>query len=437
MVDETSLHRGSALRERRRVILLCAPVTLLFTFADTLALQRFSPAVFGVRLLWTAHIVATGLLLGRLQPEGERRLLMALAVSSPLFFGLLTWMTGGFGSPLFHFILAMPLVIAVVLQEHPWATLGAALAMLTSGAIIVMEGGQPPTILVQWFTQAAGMSALAVYASVVYKRLRFREQALREAATVADERARASEAALQVRDEFLTVVSHELRTPLTALRLQAGRLLRRSARPDAPAEASDPRDEQVVAVVHRQVERLNTLVDSLFDMSRLTAGRLTLDREPTALAPLLRQLAARYAVVARAQGCDIEVEASDDVIVELDATRLEQVLINLLANAVKYGPGKPVQLSLRARGGRAAIAVRDQGIGIAPEDQRRIFERFERAASTRNYGGLGLGLWIGKRLVEEMGGTLSVESRPGEGATFTIELPAAETPRPHPVVAEA
>jgi signal transduction histidine kinase len=362
---------------------------------------------------------------------------MSLAASSPLFFGLLTWMTGGFGSPLFHFILAMPLVIAVVLQEHPWATLAAAVTMLASGVFIVIDGGQPPAMLGQWLIQAAGMSGLAVYASVVYKRLHFREQALREAATVADERARASEAAVQARDEFLTVVSHELRTPLTALRLQASRLLRRSARPESSEETPDPRDEQVVAVMHRQVERLNTLVDSLFEMSRITSGRLNLERQPTAMAPLLRQLVARYAAVARAQGCEVSLEASDDVIVEVDAVRLEQVLTNLLANAVKYGAGKPVQLSLRVRGGRVAISVRDQGIGIAPEDQRRIFERFERATPTRNYGGLGLGLWIGKRLIEEMGGSLSVESRPGEGATFTVELPAGEAPRLHPPVAEA
>jgi signal transduction histidine kinase len=430
MLDEASLHRGSALRERRRVILFCAPVTLLFTFADTLALQRFSPAVFGVRLLWTAAIAGTGLLLGRLSPPAERRLVLGLAVSSPLFFALLTWMTGGFGSPLFHFILAMPLVIAVVLQDHPRATLGAALAMLASGLAIVAGSGQPAAIGVQWFVQAAGMSALAVYASVVYQRLRIREQALRESAALAGERARASEAAVQARDDFLAIASHELRTPLTALRLLADRLVRRSSR-SGEAEPTDNGDDRIL-ILHRQVARLSTLVDNLFEMSRLTAGRPALDRQPTAVAPLLRQLLTRYAPVARTQKCELQLEASEDVVAELDANRLEQVLTNLLSNAVKFGAGKPIRVSLHVRTGCFSIAVRDEGIGIALPDQRRIFERFERASSTRNYGGLGLGLWICRRVIEEMGGTIAVDSRPGAGATFTVELPADENDRPRP-----
>ncbi len=422
-MDEADLERGSALRERRRVILLCAPVTLLFTFADTLALHRFSPGVFGVRLLWTAQIAVTGLLLGRIPPLAERRLTLLLAVSSSLFFALLTWLTGGFASPLFHWILAMPLVIAVVLQEYPRATSAAAVATLASGLAIVIASGQPPSIAAQWLVQAAGMSALAVYASVAYRRLRFREQALREAGAVAAERVRASEEAVRLRDDFLSVAAHELRTPLTTVRLQTERLLRR------------PGDSEPVAALHRQVERLNHLVDTLLDMSRLASGRPELQPAPTPLRALLLQLIGRYGPVAAHQGCTIELEPGEDLSAQADRSALEQVLTNLLTNATKYGRERPVLVSVRRAGARVRIVVRDQGIGIAVEDQRRIFGRFERAAASSSYGGLGLGLWISKRLVDEMGGSIAVESSPGAGATFTVELPLAAAAQPQaPVV---
>jgi signal transduction histidine kinase len=428
-MTEEALHRGSALRERRRVILLCAPVTLMFTLADTVALQRFSLPVFGVRLAWTALIVATGLLLGRLSLAAERRLVLLLAGSSSAFFALLTWMTGGWKSPLFHWILAMPLVIAVVVQDYPRATLAAAGTTLAGGFAIVLGSGQPLAAAFEWLILAAGMSLLAVYASTAYQRLRFREQALREAAAVAVERARASEEAVRLRDDFLTVASHELRTPLTALRLQAERLKRRGSR---EGEAERVREETSVGAIHRQIERLTSLVDSLFEMSRLTASGPALQKVPTALSPLLRQAVARYAPIARQEECELTLEVSEEVTADVDGVRLEQVVTNLLANAVKYGRGKPVQVRLLARAGRAVLAVSDQGIGIAADDQRRIFERFERAVSSRQYGGLGLGLWISRRLIEEMGGSITVDSRPGEGATFTIELPLSGIAQPHP-----
>jgi signal transduction histidine kinase len=417
MLDEADLRRGSALRERRRVILLCAPVTLLFTFADTVALHRFSPAVFGVRLLWTAQIAATGLLLGRVSAVAERRMTLLLAVCSSLFFGLLTTMTGGFASPLFHWILAMPLVIAVVLQEYPRATSAAAVATLASGLAIVIHSGQSVQIALEWLIQAAGMSALAVYASVAYRRLRFREQALREAAAVAGERMRASEEAVRQRDDFLTVAAHELRTPLTSVRLHAERLMRR------PGETTG------LTSLYRQLERLTSLVETLLDMSRLASGQLDLRPSPTPLRPLLRQLLARQAPVAADQECSLTLEDGEDLSADVDRTRLEQVVTNLITNATKYGRGQPVVVSLARGGAGLRIAVRDRGIGIAAEDQRRIFERFERAASSSNYGGVGLVLWISKRLVEAMGGSITVDSRPDQGATFTVELPLAAAPR--------
>ena len=431
MVDEDSLRRGSAMRERQRVILLCAPLTLLFTIADVVALGRFSPAVFGVRLLWTAVIVAVGLWLPRASAAAERLLMILFGISASVFFGLLTAMTGGAGSPLFHFILAMPLVVAVVVQEHPRATLGAGIATLASGLLLTSRAGQTAQQMIEWAVLAGAMSALAVYASVTYRRLRFREQALREAAAVAAERARAADAAIRARDEFLSVASHELRTPLAALRLQIERGLRR---PDV-AGLESIGDRDALASIHRQVDRMGSLMENLLDVSRLAAPEPALARVETDLGALARQICGRYTGLAQAQGCTLTVKTRGAVPVAIDPARFEQVITNLISNAVKYGAGHPVLVSVWAQAGRAKLSVQDQGIGIAAEDQRRIFERFERAASSRNYGGLGLGLWICQRLCELSGGGISVVSRPGEGATFTVELPLSGEAREEGVVA--
>ena len=191
----------------------------------------------------------------------ERALLVAVGATSSGFFVLRAWLTGGVDSPFFHWMLAVPLVIAVVLQELPRATLAAAVTMVLGGLAILLGSGRPWVEAIKWAILASGMSGLAIYASVAYRRLRFREQALREATAVAQERARASDEALQARDEFLSVASHELRTPLTALKLQTERALRR---PPDPALAAGPGREALEGI-HRQVERLSSLVDTLLD----------------------------------------------------------------------------------------------------------------------------------------------------------------------------
>jgi signal transduction histidine kinase len=422
MVDEVSLRMGSALRERRRVLLLCAPVILLLTLAEVAALKAFSPALFAVRVLWAAQLAVTGLLLGRLPERVERALLVAVGVTSSGYFVLRAWLTGGVDSPFFHWMLAVPLVIAVVLQELPRATLAAAVTMMLGGLGILLTSSRSGVEAIKWAILASGMSGLAIYASVAYRRLRFREQALREATAVAQERARASDEALQARDEFLSVSSHELRTPLTTLKLQSERALRR---PPDPALATGPGREALEGI-HRHIERLSSIVDTLLDATMLADTRPTLHRTDADLVPLVRQLVQRHQPQAAGQGCTLTVQAELPVVANVDQHRLEQVVVNLLSNAIKYGHGKPIQVTVGAAAGWARLSVRDLGIGIAPEDQRRIFERFQRAVSSRNYGGLGLGLWVSRRLVEEMQGTLTVDSHAGEGATFTVELPLSD-----------
>ncbi len=223
-----------------------------------------------------------------------------------------------------------------------------------------------------------------------------------------------------LRDEFLAVASHELRTPLTVLKLEVSNLLR-LARLDAGSERA-----RLIAKVERidaQTARLRGLVDDLLDVSTLAAGRLQLQLCPVDLAEVTTDVGARFIDDAARLGSRLTIDARERAVGCWDRERLEQIVSNLLSNAVKYGDGKPIDVAVRAEAGRARLVVRDQGLGIAPDDHERIFGRFERAADSGKFGGIGLGLWIVKQIVNVFGGAVSVESAPGAGSAFTVELP--------------
>jgi len=227
--------------------------------------------------------------------------------------------------------------------------------------------------------------------------------------------------AIRARDTFLSVASHELNTPLTSLTLNV-QALRRNLEPragGAPAEALAPK----VQAVQRQLSRLSSLVRELLDVSRITAGRLQLERENLDLAALTREMVPRFSEDLARAGCTLHLDAPGPVTGHWDRLRLEQVLQNLLSNAIKYGRGRPIEVRVGADGERAWLSVRDEGVGIDPQGQTRLFQRFERLASERHYGGLGLGLWIVKQIVDALEGRIRVESAPGQGSTFTVELP--------------
>jgi signal transduction histidine kinase/integral membrane sensor domain MASE1 len=235
--------------------------------------------------------------------------------------------------------------------------------------------------------------------------------------------------AIRARDEFLSIASHELRTPLTSLELQVSMLARSAAKIDGafvPAEKVTSK----VEIIGRQVERLTGLVENLLDVSRAVAGRLMLQPEETSFKAVVEEVAGRLREQMARAGCRLLLQADDPCVGRWDRLRLDQIVTNLLSNAVKYGPGKPIEIRLQSREGAALLTVRDHGIGILPEDQARIFERFERAVSARHFGGLGLGLWIVKQIVTAMGGTISVKSETGQGSEFTVVLPKQETPHP-------
>jgi signal transduction histidine kinase len=218
------------------------------------------------------------------------------------------------------------------------------------------------------------------------------------------------------------VAAHELRTPLTALQLKLQGLER--GLKAAPPERSGPSNvcERLNGAL-RQTERLSHLIERLLDVSRIAGGRLELAPERFDLAELVRQVAEDFREPAAEAGTELRFHGPERLEGCWDRLRMEQVLVNLVSNAVKYGAGRPVSVRIESAGERIRISIADEGIGIAAEDLGRIFTRFERAAPVRNYGGLGLGLYISRHIVEAHGGQIEVSSRPGDGSTFVIDLP--------------
>ncbi len=228
---------------------------------------------------------------------------------------------------------------------------------------------------------------------------------------------REAQEAAKVREEFLSVAGHEMRTPLTSLQFLLHTIQKRfeSGHPEKAIEG--------LVRAQAQLQRLSDLTEELLDVTRIVAGRLTPELEEVDLRKLAREIAEQQRDSAARAGCELRFEAPAPVTGLWDRSRLEQVVTNLLSNAVKFGGGKPITVRVEADTARATLTVRDQGIGISSSDQSRIFERFERAVSKQSYGGLGLGLWITHQIVAAHGGRIRVESDPGHGSTFRVELP--------------
>ncbi|MFL5410912.1 MAG: ATP-binding protein [Myxococcales bacterium] len=224
------------------------------------------------------------------------------------------------------------------------------------------------------------------------------------------------------RSEFLTVAAHELRTPLTPLSMYLQGIERRLAR-------GLPIEPELVVKARRQVGRLSRLVEDLLDVSRLESGRLTLSRDRVALDQIVSEVVSDFRAAAPQHEIVLR-RPTRGVQAMGDRERLEQVVVNLVQNAIKYSPqGGRVEVSVERDGSQARVTVTDEGIGIPKDEQRHIFERFFRAqnATTRNYGGLGIGLYVSNEIVERHGGAFEVVSEPGKGTTFGFTIPLDES----------
>lgn len=239
--------------------------------------------------------------------------------------------------------------------------------------------------------------------------------------------------AIRARDEFLSIASHELRTPLTPLQIHFQRLLRR---PGDSLLADPDQLQQTLERCERQVQRLEALIDNLLDVSRISSGPLRLQLDTVDLADIVREVAGRFAEELAAAGCALQLEGDAEVVGRWDRLRLEQVVTNILGNAIKYGRGHPIDITVNQTPEGARLVVRDHGIGIDSHDLTRIFRRFHRAVPSRSYGGLGLGLYITRQIVDAHQGRIEVESTVGQGSVFVVQLPreapAAMESGPHP-----
>jgi signal transduction histidine kinase len=224
--------------------------------------------------------------------------------------------------------------------------------------------------------------------------------------------------ALADREKLISIAAHELRGPVCSLRLCV-QALRRMER------AVPSKGGRLLEIMEREEKRLARLIDELLDLARLRTGQFQLDLEPVDLCDVVREVAARVAIDANRTGSTLEIKCDSSLVGYWDRTRLDQVVTNLVTNAIKFGQKRPILVTVGtdADGTCALLSVADQGPGIAPEAQQRIFEPFKRAAVAVRHDGLGLGLYIVRNIVAQLGGIVRVTSSPGHGATFTVELP--------------
>lgn len=232
------------------------------------------------------------------------------------------------------------------------------------------------------------------------------------------------EGALQTRDEFLSIASHELKTPLTSLKLYC-QLFRKSLGLGREDYLTPEKMSSLSSHIDKQVGKLNRLVDDMLDISRIRSGKLTLRHQAFNLNELILEVVFMLKDQFKTSGCQEPLlECPDQIIaVNWDRVRMEQVLMNLLTNTIRYGNGKPVTLKLSKNDQSVHLQVKDQGIGISPENLDKIFYRFEKIKNAKEVAGLGLGLFITKQIVEAHGGRIWVESQLGVGSEFNIQLP--------------
>lgn len=228
---------------------------------------------------------------------------------------------------------------------------------------------------------------------------------------------------VRIRDEFISIASHELKTPITSLMLQndlTGRMILQKN----PAAFDPQRLGRMQETTSKQLARLLRLVEDMLEVSRISSGKLSFEPSEFDLVELVREVCSRFEEQFKAIGTHVSIRAPKAPLEgRWDPYRTEQVIVNLLSNALKYGEGKPVEVWFESDERTAKLFVKDQGVGIAKEDQTRIFDQFERAISRDNISGFGLGLYITRKIVEAQGGTIRVESELGSGSTFIVELP--------------
>ncbi|WP_408097717.1 ATP-binding protein [Peredibacter sp. HCB2-198] len=218
----------------------------------------------------------------------------------------------------------------------------------------------------------------------------------------------------QMREDFLLLVSHELKTPITTLKLGMQFVQKKT---------TDENMKKVIQPCLEEIRRFENLTNDLIDISNIDAGRLSLDPERINLKEVVLNVFARFDFELTTKKYEVVYKTMEDVYGLWDQMRIEQVIINLLNNAIKYGDQRPIEVSVYKDGSQAVLVIRDHGPGVAVEERERIFHKFERASSTKHFGGFGIGLFVSKTIVNAHKGAITVDEAKGGGAEFTVRLP--------------
>jgi two-component system CheB/CheR fusion protein len=411
--------------ERRRVLLFGAGIIAGVAALDLLV-HGAGVARAAIWSAWAASLAAAGGLVTRGPRWGPTILGIIAGEASIAALMALAWIGGGSASPYFIMAVLIPALIALVVPESMvQPTVVGVTALFAAAAIMTIEGRTLRDVALL-IIMLGGSSSFGLLSFL--RAQRRREQALRFEHEQSREVQRLAESEALLREEdrrrnhFLAILSHELRNPLAPIR-NGLHLLDRA--PPGSEQAA-----RATKVINRQVDQLARLVDDLLDLTRISRGKITLDRSRIDLRDLARQACEDHRTVFDARGVRLHVAVPDDpALIHADAARMTQVIGNLLQNAAKFTPaGGSTSVTVAAANGRAEIRVRDDGIGIEPEFLGRVFEPFAQAESGREktHGGLGLGLALVKGLVELHGGAV-VAMSPGanRGSEFVVGLPLA------------
>lgn len=227
---------------------------------------------------------------------------------------------------------------------------------------------------------------------------------------------------VRIRDEFISIASHELKTPISSLKLQTQMIERQLQK--APTQKVETETiNNFISLFHRQINRLTELVETMLDVSRISSGKLDLNISEVDLVLLVIDVVNRLQIQSITSNIPLNIKTPDHLRISVDPSRIAQVVENLLTNAIKYGDGKAVEISVSSNQDYAILRVEDHGLGIAKEHQERIFDRFERAISARHISGFGLGLYITRQIVEAHRGNISIKSELGVGSMFEVKIP--------------
>ncbi len=277
-------------------------------------------------------------------------------------------------------------------------------ALLVGRHTTALSYDETDLALTEWI---ASHAAMKLETACLYRDLRRTNQRL--------------DAAVQARDTFISIASHDLRTPLSTLKIHA-QMLRRTAQ-NKPEELSPDKIIAKLDSIDHQVDYLDRLIDQLLNVSRIIDGGLTPDCRSCDLVHTVHQVTRRFQYDLEKSGSTLTIAGEDSLAGNWDEDRLDQVVTNLLTNAIKYGQGNPITIAAQRVGDQAILSVTDNGEGIPPDAISDVFDRFQRAVDRNQHKGLGLGLWIVREYVESHGGTVDVDSTLGKGSTFTVRLP--------------